>query len=80
MAVKALLICLIGFAFIDAASVRLLPLEREAYAAVLTIFGLLAVLSLQRARMSPIATAFTVSWVALGFIALLQGTWGHHWN
>jgi hypothetical protein len=80
MGANVLLFCLIGFAWIDAGSVRLLPFEREAYGAVLGIFGLIAVLSLKRISLRPLAAIFTISWVTLSFIALIQGLWGHGWE
>ncbi len=77
---KVLLLCLIGYAFLDAASVRLLPFEQQAYALVLATFGLFAALALPRLKLQPIALIFVVSWLSLAVLALIQGLWGNQWE
>ncbi len=77
---RLLLLCIIGFAFIDASSVRLLPFERAAYGLVLAVFGLMATLAIPRLQLRPPAIIFALSWLALGLIALLQGLIGHRWE
>jgi hypothetical protein len=77
---KVLLACLIGYAFLDAASVRLLPFEQQAYGLVLATLGLFAALALPRARLHPSGLVFVVSWLALAVLALIQGLWGNHWE
>lgn len=80
MGAKVLLVCLIGFAFIDAASVRLLTYEREAYGAVVAAIGLVAVFALMRSRYSNLGAIFAFSWVGLGVLALIQGAWANGWD
>ena len=77
---RVFLLCLIGYAFLDAASVRMLPFEQQAYGLVLATFGLLAALALPRMKLQPLALVFVVSWLSLAVLALIQGLWGNQWE